>query len=367
LLASDAAATEAWENEELQAAVHRAIESLPERSRAVVTLHYLAEMSYEEIGQYLKVSVQTVRGRLYRACEQLEAALTGNVEESFAKLRLPESFSKGVIMKKLTLHPIEEGWVSSALSPEVKSLILGATQPEGEAALIALAMHPADAEAILPGLAPGDKAVRARIRAFDSFRQILEALHIHLRRVELYLAEGQQCRARVMLKQGRKEWTLDLRPSDALALAARLKAPLYADQAVVQQGKVGEDGLECRLEGSLESLRAELLALHQQVLMQDKAFEIGLAPEAGRDTVRFSKEEATGTLRMEVPGSESNPLLLGLDKHRLGIRHMWVQAQHQPYTDYRHDDGRRYKVCYTVRGEDTVEIRFVPVATDQQA
>ena len=52
--------------------VKRLLEKLPESERTVVTLHYLAEMSCEEISQFLGVSANTVKSRLHRARARLK-------------------------------------------------------------------------------------------------------------------------------------------------------------------------------------------------------------------------------------------------------------------------------------------------------
>ena len=52
--------------------VKRLLQKLPESERTVVTLHYLAEMSCEKIGEFLGVSPNTVKSRLRRARKRLE-------------------------------------------------------------------------------------------------------------------------------------------------------------------------------------------------------------------------------------------------------------------------------------------------------
>ena len=52
--------------------VKRLLQKLPESERTVVTLHYLAEMTCEEISQFLGVSQNTIKSRLHRARKRLE-------------------------------------------------------------------------------------------------------------------------------------------------------------------------------------------------------------------------------------------------------------------------------------------------------
>lgn len=55
--------------------IQLAIDALPERYRLPVVLRYLQELSYEEIGVFMGVSVDEVRGLLYRAGLHLKEVL----------------------------------------------------------------------------------------------------------------------------------------------------------------------------------------------------------------------------------------------------------------------------------------------------
>lgn len=52
--------------------VKRLLQKLPESERTVMTLHYLSEMSCEDISEFLGVSPNTVKSRLHRARKRLE-------------------------------------------------------------------------------------------------------------------------------------------------------------------------------------------------------------------------------------------------------------------------------------------------------
>jgi len=62
------------ENEQNKA-VRRAVESLPDKQRIVVVMHYFEQYSCEEIAAALKCSVGTVWSRLHYACKKLHAEL----------------------------------------------------------------------------------------------------------------------------------------------------------------------------------------------------------------------------------------------------------------------------------------------------
>jgi RNA polymerase sigma-70 factor, ECF subfamily len=66
---------ERLEREELEGRLHRAIDELAEEYRAVIVLHYLQRMGYEQIAQVLAVPVGTVKVRLFRAKRLLQRKL----------------------------------------------------------------------------------------------------------------------------------------------------------------------------------------------------------------------------------------------------------------------------------------------------
>lgn len=55
--------------------VRKAIDSLPDKQRVVVTLHYFEDYTCEEIAQILHCSVGTVWSRLHYACRKLKGRL----------------------------------------------------------------------------------------------------------------------------------------------------------------------------------------------------------------------------------------------------------------------------------------------------
>ena len=70
----------------LQQRIQEALQVLDEVSREIVVLHYFSEMSYDEIGQALELSVPSIHGRLQRARARLAVILTN--ESSMDKASL---------------------------------------------------------------------------------------------------------------------------------------------------------------------------------------------------------------------------------------------------------------------------------------
>jgi RNA polymerase sigma-70 factor (ECF subfamily) len=68
----------AAEQRDAQEAMQRAIDALPFNQRVVIILHYLNDLSLQEIAEILKCPVGTVKSRLYYARESLRQKLEGS-------------------------------------------------------------------------------------------------------------------------------------------------------------------------------------------------------------------------------------------------------------------------------------------------
>ena len=79
------------------------LQELPESERTVVTLYYLGEMTTKEIGEFLGVSVNTIKSRLRRARKRLrEEAL---VRETLNGVQLPNTLIENVMRHIADLNP----------------------------------------------------------------------------------------------------------------------------------------------------------------------------------------------------------------------------------------------------------------------
>jgi len=84
------------EEKETMAQLAQAMESLPEKSRTVLTLHYMDGLTLQEIGNFLDAPVSTVKGRLYKARQKLKGEMLKMVETTFEKHRVGETFTQKV-------------------------------------------------------------------------------------------------------------------------------------------------------------------------------------------------------------------------------------------------------------------------------
>src|SRR5574340_1147504 len=91
-----------------------------------------------------------------------------------------------------------------------------------------------EAEAISRGL---DDVVTLRPMPHDLMKQILDTFQVSLTRVVINELKGNTFYAMLYLDVEGREMIVDSRPSDAIALAVRVKAPIFVAQAVVEATK----------------------------------------------------------------------------------------------------------------------------------
>ena len=79
--------------------VNNLLKKLPESERTVVTLYYLGEMTAKEIGNFLGVSVNTIKSRLRRGRERLQE-VESLVSEVLGSVQLPADLTERVLCDK---------------------------------------------------------------------------------------------------------------------------------------------------------------------------------------------------------------------------------------------------------------------------
>lgn len=72
---SDSVSAAAMDAEEMESRLHRAIENLPERCRAVFALSRFEDLSHREIAEKLGISVKTIENQITKAMKLLREAM----------------------------------------------------------------------------------------------------------------------------------------------------------------------------------------------------------------------------------------------------------------------------------------------------
>ena len=123
--------------------VKRLLEKLPEKERTVVTLFYLDEMSTKEIGKFMGVSVNTITSRLQRARRRLQAEQGLLNPEFFGHLQLSDNLKENVMtqleevrskfnlfMEKVKSDPASRVGILTEACNEIEAALKGEITPE---------------------------------------------------------------------------------------------------------------------------------------------------------------------------------------------------------------------------------------------
>ena len=82
-----------------------------------------------------------------------------------------------------------------------------------------------------------EKIATPRPMTHDLMKNILEALDAHVTKIVVNDLKENTFFAVIHLRVGESEITVDSRPSDAIALALRVAAPIFVDEEVVRKAK----------------------------------------------------------------------------------------------------------------------------------
>ncbi len=85
--------------------VKKLLAKLPESDRTVITLYYLGGMTYEEISEFLGVSVASIKNRLYRARRRLKKEET-MIREALENFQITPNLTENIMREVSRLKPI---------------------------------------------------------------------------------------------------------------------------------------------------------------------------------------------------------------------------------------------------------------------
>jgi bifunctional DNase/RNase len=120
--------------------------------------------------------------------------------------------------------------------------ILLLREADGERRVLPIWIGPPEATAIAFAL---EGVVTERPMTHDLMRDVLTELGVHVDRIVITELRGGTFFAEIQMTVGERQHSVSSRPSDAVALAARLGTPIFADEAVLDEAAVpmneGED------------------------------------------------------------------------------------------------------------------------------
>ena len=111
-----------------------------------------------------------------------------------------------------------------------------------------------------------EKIVFSRPMTHDLFNECLKALNVAVSKIEIGDIRNNTFYASIYLMREGQSFTVDARPSDAIALALRARAPIFVDETVIEKSRNIDFGIkitdldklkEDKIREYLENLSAE--------------------------------------------------------------------------------------------------------------
>jgi len=260
-LAGTAAAAAAPEEHELLELVQDSVALLPSGQREVVLLHYVDGLSCDEIAAVLDRSPGAVRVRLHRARAQLRARLAPLAHE-------PPTTKEERPMVEMTLDDVLVRVADDDPTKLVNDDRVVMLKEKGGERVLPIWIGPAEGNMLA---LPLTGETTARPVTPDLMAEIVRATGARVERVAVTSLRDNTFFAGVTLGVGGRVEELDARPSDAINLAVRVGAPIFADAAVLDETATTTEDFPERVErdaaqqgravppGAWRSLSAELL------------------------------------------------------------------------------------------------------------
>ena len=234
---------------ELHQVVLNAIEHLSPKDRVATLLFYYEQLSLREIAAILGVSISAVKGRLFRAREQLRERLL----PVYADMRSETERKQGrKTMTKITVVAVTER--ADGAKGNVVTLLDEAGQR-----IMNIWITDRDAVVIALGLT-GTEPIRPM--SMHLMVNLLKAAGIELEEVRIEELKNDIFYAVMKVRNGETSHELDARPSDALALAVLMDKPIYVAEEVMERCALAlPEGKTLQLDKAHEDMLKKVEAL----------------------------------------------------------------------------------------------------------
>jgi RNA polymerase sigma-70 factor (ECF subfamily) len=294
---------------EIHETILLALGDLSEVNRQAVIGFYLQGYSYEELAQLHSVPISTVKGRLFqgrRLLKTLLRPLADTLLQPVDMQRKEQNMTNGELVE------LQIDSLRTLLLTRQHLVIL--RDPQTERGLpIRLTASEADALVV---------ALRARRDASvlpipqDFSQCLLESFGAKLQRVVINALAGQTLYATLTISQGAQTHEVDMRLSEALALAVRMGAPLFITRSLLatvatldlttQASSTSWEELEARAKDMQTLGREERLQLEEEMRHAMAAYRPSRKEEFSERLWAFLLEGLTG--RDDISAAELRAL-----------------------------------------------------------
>lgn len=236
-----------FEEPDLMRLVRDAVDVLPEGQRDAVLMHYVDDLSCDEIAALLGSSPGAVRVRLHRARQQLREELVafGPTSKPEEEIQMIEVTLEDVMVRVAKDDP-------TRLVSAQRIVLLKET--DGERTL-PIWVGPPEGDA-LAFRVTGETTPRPMTS--DLIAEVVRVTGARVERVVVTRLREKTFYAVIALAVDGRVEELDARPSDALNLAVRLGAPILVEEGVLEAGGMLADDVAARMEAEADKAEAEL-------------------------------------------------------------------------------------------------------------
>jgi len=146
--------------------------------------------------------------------------------------------------------------IGIAVDPGAQPLILlkPLTDDEGGGRMLPIWIGPQEATSIFVAI---EGAETPRPLSHDLMKALIEAMDARVERVDVTRIEAGTFYAEITLRTARGSRVIDSRPSDAIALAARVDAPIWVADDVLEDAGIPADAVETTDEDGAEADAAD--------------------------------------------------------------------------------------------------------------
>ncbi len=204
------------EAHDLNRLVLDAIDELSSRDKEATLLFYYEQLTLQEIAALSGVSVGAIKGRLYRARKQLQERL------SMVYVPEPRKERRKMNLRQVTIEAVRE-------HPDTRQCFV--VLKDDDARLVIFIGRP-EALTIAAGLT---KISPPRPMTAHLMVSLFEVTGLQLKEVRIEGCKDDIFYAAITVADGKRDYDLDARPSDALALAVLMKRPIFVADTLMEQ------------------------------------------------------------------------------------------------------------------------------------
>lgn len=223
------------EMRELHELVRAAIDTLSSQNQQAVLLFYYEQLSLREIGMLLGISVAAVKGRLHKSRRQLAGYFTTMAaRDQWLQEVYPISaveFSQERKREMIEVQVVDV--MVTSTEDDQQGMFTVILMNEDRQRLLPIWIGPFEGNYIAMQLL-GDTLI-PRPLTYDFLANILTAIGAVLEEVQISDLQGNTYYATVKLRVGDTVQLIDARPSDAMALALRLKRKIYIAEEILEK------------------------------------------------------------------------------------------------------------------------------------